>query len=79
MRKWLRELRINAGLSQKEMAQRVGVTAQFYNYVENGKRRPSFEVAEKIAEILCFDWTLFFKIKGNSNSLKVIDKTGCEF
>ena len=31
------------------------------NYVESGKRRPSPEIAIKIAKVLDFDWTIFYK------------------
>lgn len=61
LRKWLKELRDNNNLSQYEMAKKIGITSQFYNFIENGKRRPSIETAKKIAEILNFDWTLFFE------------------
>jgi transcriptional regulator with XRE-family HTH domain len=29
--------------------------------IELGERRPSVEVAKKIAAVLFFDWTLFFE------------------
>ena len=63
---WLRETRIAAGVASKDVAGRAGVTQQFYNYIENEKRRPSPEVAKKIAEILGFDWTRFYDEKSVS-------------
>ena len=47
-------------LTQKEVADKVGITRQMYSCVENGKRRPSVEVAKKIAEVLDIEWTKFF-------------------
>ncbi len=64
MRTWLRTRRKEAGLTQKDVAVLVGVSNQFFNYVENGTRRPSPEVAKQIASILGFDWTLFFEEGG---------------
>jgi transcriptional regulator with XRE-family HTH domain len=61
MRKWLRELRENKGFSQKTLAQSVGMSQPFYTNIEKGNRRPSPETAKKIAEVLDFDWTMFFE------------------
>lgn len=63
MREWLKDLRVSKGLSQKEVAKRVGVTQQYYNFIELGKRG-SLEknrVEQKIAEILDFEWTRFYE------------------
>lgn len=61
MRLWLREYRENAVLSQKEIAKRIGVSHQFYNYIENGSRRPSPATAQKIASVLNSPWTRFYE------------------
>lgn len=55
MRGWLKELREEKGISQKDVAKKIGFTRQYYNMIENGERRPSAEVAQKIAEILDFE------------------------
>ena len=68
MRVWLREYRIKSGLSQKKVAVKAGVSCQFYNYVEHGTRRPSYEVAKRIATILGFEWTLFFETESKGAS-----------
>jgi transcriptional regulator with XRE-family HTH domain len=57
----LKELRLKKNLDQKDVAEIVGITPQFYSYIEAGERRPSPEKAKKIAEILGFDWTLFYE------------------
>lgn len=59
MRKWLIELR--KGYSQTQIAEAVGITQQMYSFIELGVRRPSVEVAKKIAAVLGFDWTRFFE------------------
>ncbi|MDR1761670.1 MAG: helix-turn-helix domain-containing protein [Bacteroidales bacterium] len=66
MRLWLRELRGKAGMSQTEIANLVGIDVTSIGKYENGKRRPSIEVAKKIAALLNFDWTLFFADKENT-------------
>jgi putative transcriptional regulator len=59
LRKWLIELR--KGCSQTQIAKAVGITQQMYSAIELGVRRPSVEVAKKIAAVLGFDWTRFFE------------------
>ena len=70
-RQWLIDIRKKRQLEQSEVAKLVGVTQQFYSYIESGSRRPSPEVAQEIARILNFDWTLFYskpkKNKINTN------------
>ncbi|MBO5138715.1 MAG: helix-turn-helix transcriptional regulator [Bacilli bacterium] len=62
-RNWLIEFRKEKGLSLIDVAKKADVTQQFYYYIENGERRPSPEVAQKIADILGFNWTIFFEKK----------------
>lgn len=45
------ELRLSAGLSQADLAQRIGVTRQTVNAIERGKYSPSLEVAFLIARV----------------------------
>ena len=48
----IRDLRAEAGdMSQGELADRIGVTRQTVNAVEQGKYSPSLEVAFKIARV----------------------------
>ena len=54
LRKWLKTIRENKGMSQDEVAKDVKVSRQYYNFIENGDRRPSPEVAKKIATVLGF-------------------------
>lgn len=58
---WLKELRKSTKKSAADVATDVGVTAQYYNFIENGKRRPSVAVAKRIADVLGFEWTRFFE------------------
>jgi putative transcriptional regulator len=59
LRKWLIDLR--KGYSQTQIAEAVGITQQMYSAIELGVRRPSVEVAKKIASVMGFNWTRFFE------------------
>ena len=48
----IRELRMQAGeMTQGELADRIGVTRQTVNAIEQGKYSPSLEVAFRIARV----------------------------
>lgn len=46
----LKRLRFQTGLHQKDMAERLQLTQQYYNEIENG-RPPSFSLARRLAEL----------------------------
>ena len=48
----LREARKNSGMTQKEVAQKVGVARSTYALYETGERSPDVEVVKKLAEVL---------------------------
>ena len=70
MRFWLIQKREALGLTQKNISELVGISQPSYCNIETGERRPSVETAKKIAEVLGFDWTLFY-----SNDARIVDKT----
>lgn len=55
MREWLKKLRSKKGMTQRGLAACVGVSQNFYSSIETGERRPSPEVAQKLADVLDFD------------------------
>jgi len=59
--KELKEIRKEKALTEAAVSARAGITQQHYNFIENGKRRPSVAVAKKIAAVLGFDWTRFYE------------------
>ena len=63
MRQWLKELREQSGLSQCSVAEKSGISRNYYSAIENGERgKPlNVDVAKKIAEALHFDWTRFYE------------------
>lgn len=50
----LKHLRLKIGLTQNKVANDAGITTAFYSMIENGSRRPSPQVAKRIAEVLGF-------------------------
>lgn len=65
IRFWLSSIRVTSGLTHEEIAKIVGVKRQYYSMIENGSRTPSVKVAQKIADVLNFEWILFFDEVGN--------------
>ena len=49
------------GLTQSELAQRVGIAQRTVAAYESGERRPSVEVAKKMAQELGIRWTDFYE------------------
>lgn len=59
MRTWLISLR--GSKTQQEIAGQCGISQNFYSWIELGERRPSPEVAKKIAAVLGFKWHRFYE------------------
>ena len=55
-----KERRLARGLTQERVASLAGVDRTTITKIENGTLRPSVKTAQKIAQVLDFDWTLFF-------------------
>ncbi len=55
---WLMNFRKKYSMSQNTVAQKAGISPQYYNFIENNRRRPSPDVAKRIATVLGFpdDW-----------------------
>lgn len=56
----LKIMRIKAGLSQTQLAERVGTGLQYYNILETGKQQISRKMAGKLAKALGTSYTMFF-------------------
>ena len=59
-RQWLIDLREGRDLTRTQAAFFCDMNATYLEKIENGKRRPSPEVAQKIAGFYGFDWTRFY-------------------
>lgn len=62
----LKELRIKKGVSQREVANYLGITNQAYSNYENGKREADYDTQLKLAEY--FNVSLDELFKGNAPS-----------
>ena len=54
----LKELRLQYGFSQEELAEKIGIKQNSYSDWENGKCKPNYEKLEKIADFfgVSLDW-----------------------
>jgi transcriptional regulator with XRE-family HTH domain len=53
-------IRTSSGLKQKEVAHRLGVTANYVSLLESGEREPSVTLLKKLAGVLEIPVGLFF-------------------
>lgn len=61
---WLKNIRVDRGKTQEQVAEEVQMARGAYANIENGERRPSVRVAKRIAAVLGFEWTRFFEEPG---------------
>ena len=59
MRDWLVEIR--GPKSQYKVAEEIGIAQSTYASIETGSRRPSVEMAKRIAKAMGFEWTRFYE------------------
>ena len=57
----IREKREKLGLSQKELAEKSGITQSFLCDIEQGRSKPSIDVAIKLAKVLKVKDIKFFE------------------
>ena len=56
----LKKALANKGLTKYKVAKLLGISESYVNRIISGERKPSTEVAQKVAELLEFDWRLFY-------------------
>lgn len=59
----LKKYREEAGMTQEELAEKVGVIRQTISNIECGVSLPSIHTAVEIGHFLHFNWTEFFEEK----------------
>ncbi|MBI2314929.1 helix-turn-helix transcriptional regulator [Candidatus Daviesbacteria bacterium] len=52
MGKRIQKIRKGIGLTQEELAEKVGISRAYMGYIEQGRYSASLEVIEKIAKVL---------------------------
>ena len=65
----LRKKREAAGMTQEQLAERVGVIRQTISNIECGLSFPSVQTAQAIAEVLEFNWAWFFDNEEHEESV----------
>ena len=71
IRHWLRTLRKNTAYTQQQIAEIAEISRAYYAQLESGTRNPSVIVAQKISEVLSFEWTLFFENECSKTRQKI--------
>lgn len=57
----IKELRIEKGFTQEQLANECGVQRTTITMIENENNLPSVETAKKLGEVLGIDWKVFFE------------------
>ena len=71
-RTYLIQKRLNTNFSQSDIANLVGISRQYYNSIENGLRRPSPEIAKKIANCLNFKDEWYKLLENDTSNISVV-------
>ncbi len=50
--KKIQGLRKSAGLTQEQVAEKIGISRAYMGYIEQGRNSPSLEILEKVAKAL---------------------------
>ncbi len=76
----LRELRRRKGITQRQLADAIGVTPAYLSALEHGKRgRPTFELLQRIAgyfNVIWDDADELFELAHSSHPKVVLDTSG---
>ena len=70
-RTYLIQKRLNTNFSQSDIANLVGISRQYYNSIVNGLRRPSPEIAKKIANCLNFKDEWYKLLENDTSNISV--------
>lgn len=65
----LRSAREHKGLSQKEVAERIGVAKSTYSLYESGNREPNVQTIKKISDVLNISADKLLGIENESTTL----------
>lgn len=61
MRTWLKEKRLQKGMTHSQVAEICKIDRAYYTMIESGYRNPSVITAQAVGAALDFDWTIFFE------------------
>jgi len=69
----LRDLRLRAGLTQREVARRVGLPDTVLSAYERGRRQPSLETAGRIIAAIGFDVRFSPRLDPDRQSRRLVE------
>jgi DNA-binding XRE family transcriptional regulator len=58
-RQWLKDMRAERNLTVRAAAKTIGLSWTHYSDIENGRKKPSFEMAYKISKFYGFEMEKF--------------------
>jgi DNA-binding XRE family transcriptional regulator len=58
-RQWLKDMRAGKRLTVRAAAKEIGLSWTHYSDIENGRKKPSFEMAYKISQFYGFEMEKF--------------------
>lgn len=61
--------RTKVGMSKRQLAKLVGVDASFITHIEMGRRKPSLDTMEKVAEVLGMPMPLLMLLSADPSEL----------
>jgi len=64
--------RTKAGLSKRQLAKMVGVDASYITHIEAGRKKPSLDTLEKVAEVLSLPMPLLMLLSSDASELRGI-------
>lgn len=65
MRENLRKARKEKGLTQQQVADRLGISERHYRFIESGKRSGNFELWDKLEDLFGIHQRLLREISSN--------------
>lgn len=72
---YIKEIRVNKGITGRELARRTGISQPYLSQLETGKnKKPSIEVIMKIAKGLGVDYSKLIEIAGYINELEELEE-----
>lgn len=74
----IKELRKNKGLSQQDLADRVGIHITYLSRLENGHNEPSIEVIRKLMEVFAVSADFLLRDDSDTYEVQIKDKTLAE-
>ncbi len=70
----LKELRAKKGITQYQLAEKVGIDPKHMSHIETGRSFPKADLIERFADALNIEYTEFFKTQHLQNRTYIMNK-----